>query len=94
MRMPDEGIGGMSNDIVPIYTAPQEGELARGISRQSVLEIKAFYASRVAHFAGMRMNCADCRFLRGTYCQHHRDHVPDEFRATGCDDWQFDGVPW
>jgi hypothetical protein len=92
--MPDEGIGDMTNDLAPVYTKTEEGEVARGIGRQAVKEIVIFYRSRVEHFSNMRMNCQDCRFLRGTYCQHWRDTVPDEFRATGCDDWQWDGCPW
>jgi hypothetical protein len=92
--MPDEGMAGMTNDLAAVYTKPQEGDLARGVSRQTVQEIVGFYRGRVEHFNQMPMNCSDCRFLRGTYCQHWRDAVPDEFKASGCDDWQWDGVPF
>ncbi len=84
----------MPSDLAPVYTKPEEGALARGVSRATVQEISAFYRERLAVFDRMKMNCADCRFMRGTYCQHWRDTVPEEFRASGCDDWQWDGVPW
>jgi hypothetical protein len=92
--MPDEGMATMPSDLAPVYTKPEEGDLARGVTRQAVQEIVAFYRGRVEHFSRMSMNCTDCRFLRGTYCQHWRDAVPGENRAVGCDDWQWDGVPW
>lgn len=84
----------MTSDLAPVYTAPEENELARGIGREAVREIRQFYQSRVEHFSRMAMNCADCRFLRGTYCQHWRDTVPEENRASGCDDWQWIGIPF
>lgn len=84
----------MKDDLAAVYTKPEEGDLARGVTRQAVLEITGFYRGRVEHFSKMAMNCSDCRFLAGTFCRHFQDRVPDDFRVKGCDDWQWDGVPW
>jgi hypothetical protein len=92
--MPDEGIGAMDSDLSPVYTASEEGALARGVTRQTVNEITGFYRSRLEHFSNMPMNCTDCRFLRGTYCNHWRDTVPEDTKPAGCDDWQWSGVPF
>ncbi len=92
--MTDEGIELMENDLAPVYTVPAEGDLARGVTRQTVMEITNFYQSRVEHFRRMTMGCVDCRFRAGTHCKHFRESPPAEYLGLDCDAWQWDGVPF
>ncbi len=40
--------------------------------------------------------CAGCDFFttKTGYCAIHRDAVPEDFRAAGCDDWGYMEVPF
>lgn len=90
--MPDDGIADMKNDLLPVYT---RSVIGRGATREVIAEVLRLRQNEVDDLRRIASaGCADCRYLRGTYCRHWQDKVPDENRAAGCDEWQYSGVPF
>ena len=91
--MPDDGgIDDLKNDLLPVYT---RSVIGRGATREVVAEVLRLRQQEVDGLARIASSgCIDCRYLSGTYCRHWQDRVPDDARGSGCDDWQYSGVPF
>ena len=91
--MPDDsGMADLKNDLLPVYT---RSVIGRGATREVVHEVLRLRLAEVADLERiLGAGCGDCRFMAGTYCRHHQDRVPDEFRASGCENFQYSGMPF
>ena len=40
--------------------------------------------------------CKSCRLFAAStnWCSHHKDCVPVDFHPAGCDEWQYDDIPF
>ncbi len=51
--------------------------------------------SRLDVLNRINSNCHTCIKLEYSgYCQQHKSSVPDDFKATGCDEWEWDDIPF
>ena len=49
----------------------------------------------LAFYEGMRTNCKTCDHKNIHFdCAKHGQRVPEEYRDVGCDDWEYDDVPF
>jgi hypothetical protein len=53
------------------------------------------YAERdLAFLRQLKTNCTTCDHYQGGYCKKHQGNPPPDFAAVGCDDWNYDDVPF
>lgn len=51
--------------------------------------------SRLDVLNRINSNCHTCIKLEHSgYCQQHKSIVPDDFKTTGCDEWEWDDIPF
>lgn len=57
----------------------------------------AIFHEREARSARDKAGCLGCDFFRDNdpgMCTKHKAIPPEEVVAAGCDDWQYDGIPF
>lgn len=82
----------MTSDLAPVY-GPRT-ELAAGINRGTVEELRTFYAKRLAELDGIVTGCVRCDHKSGTRCKKFGAEVPADYTGNDCPEWAFDGIPW
>lgn len=81
----------LKSDLGPFYGPAAE---RAGFTRATFGDIKTFYTQRAAAMQRAPQNCTDCKFFRGVTCTNVDDTVPEDFRKTGCEEWQWDEIPF
>ena len=81
-------------DLAPFYGSPLERR-ATPINRATLAEILQFHRARLAELERADQGCGGCLHLgEGMHCKKWDAVPPVEFRATGCEDWVYDEIPF
>lgn len=97
----------LKSDLADVYGGP-EGERAGPtiaqmmkagagptITRAQWHATRDALAAQLERYERMRPSCASCVYLDGSgWCAIWEAKPPAEFQASGCDRWEFDGVPF
>lgn len=97
----------MKDDLGPVYggsdgerDGPSIATMMRvgagpTITRAQWQATRDALASMLARYDRMAPSCRSCLFLDGSgWCAQWEAKPPGEFQASGCDRWEFDGVPF
>jgi hypothetical protein len=82
----------LDSDLAPIYGS--KAEHAGGMTRETLAEVRAFYASRLAELDRVSTNCAGCAHSRGRVCKKFDATMPVNYTGDDCPEWQYDGIPY
>jgi hypothetical protein len=82
----------LPSDLAPIYGP--KAAVATGMGRETLTELRGFFASKLAELDRIKGGCADCAHVSGRVCRKFNATVPDGYEGNDCGEWQFDGVPW
>lgn len=98
----------MKDDLGPVYggaegervgpsivTMMRAGRAGQSITRVQWQATRDALAAQLARYEQMTPSCRSCLFLDGSgWCAQWEAKPPAEFQASGCDRWEFDGVPF
>jgi len=86
-------VADLKTDLAPFYGAKAERQAP--ISRAVFQEILGFHRDRVQLLERVPAGCASCLHLGpGNQCKKWKESVPADFMAAGCDEWQYDQIPF
>lgn len=65
------------------------------MDRNNLKEMIELHRRRLRELETIKTGCHSCTFFeaRGR-CDRWGQHVPTEHQPTGCDDWQYDFIPF
>ena len=83
----------IASDLDAVYGAPA-GPVAQGMGRQTLAELRAYYAQKTAELARVKGECGDCAHLSGRVCRKFNATIPANYTGADCDEWQYDEIPF
>ncbi|WP_156770189.1 hypothetical protein [Bordetella bronchialis] len=48
----------------------------------------------LSRLEAIHVSCKTCQHFRNTYCERFEDVPPADVAVVGCEEWEFDGVPF
>lgn len=87
----------LDSDLAPFYGPATEH--AAGMSRATLLELRAFFDKKKAELDRIVPGCADCVHLGGKsgagfVCKHYGAAIPGNYAGDDCESWAWNGIPF
>jgi len=69
-------------------------DLDLSVDRAGLLRWAQGEARRLSSTLAKAGKCEHCIYYSAGHCQHWHQAIPEEHRATGCDQWRIDLIPF